>query len=61
MKYESTTIPQRQYLFNINQKEKQRQQKYRRAAKNDPCVGFEAQRSIHARLKSVVEKHERKL
>ena len=42
MKYKSTTILQRQYLFNRNQTEKQRQEKYRRAAKNDPCVGFEA-------------------
>ena len=42
MKYKSTTILQRQYLFNRNQTEKQRREKYRRAAKNDPCVGFEA-------------------
>ena len=57
MIYESTTILQRQYLFNINQNEKQRQEKYRRAAKNDPWVGFEALRSIHARLISVLFKN----
>ena len=51
------TILQRQYLFNINQKEKQQQEQDRWSAKNDPCVGFEALRSICARLLSVLFKH----